>query len=327
MSPRSLMFSIAAAAGLALSAAAPLALGATPAASEQVAGYYHHRLGSVQVTALFDGAFPLPRSWLNGIDPALAASLNQRDFVPGDAATLQTAINAYLIDDGVQLTLIDAGTADCFGPGLGQIPAQLQAAGYAADDVDQVLLTHAHPDHLCGVLDAAGKPRYPQATLWLAAADADYWLSPSAEASAPEVLRSAFGQARRAVDAYAKHGRVKRFTAADTLPAGIVLVASPGHTPGHSSYLIDGGGAGKLLVWGDIVHYHAVQFAHPDAAFEPDSDRPAAIASRKRLLQQAASQAWWVAGAHLPFPGIGHVRVEDGAYAWVPLEYAPLPPR
>lgn len=77
-------------------------------------------------------------------------------------------------------------------------------------------------------------------------------------------------------------------------------------------------------MWGDVLHFHAVQFAHPEAAFEADSDRKAAIASRRALLQQATANGWWVAGAHLPFPGTGHVRGEGKAYAWVPAEYSPL---
>ncbi len=99
-----------------------------------------------------------------------------------------------------------------------------------------------------------------------------------------------------------------------------------GHTPGHVSWLFDGGAGGKLLVWGDLVHFHAVQFAQPDASYEADSDRTAAIASRKQALAQAADAGWWVAGAHLPFPGLGHVRREGEAFAWVPGEFSPLPP-
>lgn len=95
--------------------------------------------------------------------------------------------------------------------------------------------------------------------------------------------------------------------------------------PGHTSWLFRGAaGQSPLLVWGDIVHYHAVQFRQPGVSYEHDSDRRQAVAARKRVLAQAASQGWWVAGAHLPFPGIGHVRSEGRAgYAWVPAEFGP----
>ncbi len=109
------------------------------------------------------------------------------------------------------------------------------------------------------------------------------------------------------------------------MPAGVAALDSSGHTPGHTSYLFDGRRGQKLLAWGDIVHYHAVQFARPDASHEGDSDRARAIAARRGLMERTATEGWWLAGAHLPFPGLGHVRKEDEAYAWVPGEFAPLP--
>jgi glyoxylase-like metal-dependent hydrolase (beta-lactamase superfamily II) len=190
-------------------------------------------------------------------------------------------------------------------------------------EVDEVLLTHAHPDHLCGVLDAQGKPAYPNATVWLSKADADYWLSPASEATAPKGVRFAFPLARNAVAPYQASGHLRTFSPGDALPGGAVAMDTHGHTPGHVSYRFDSQGQ-SLLVWGDVLHFHAVQFAHPEAAFEADSDRKAAIASRRGLLQQATANGWWVAGAHLPFPGLGHVRGEGQAYAWVPAEYSPL---
>jgi glyoxylase-like metal-dependent hydrolase (beta-lactamase superfamily II) len=314
-----------AALGVALLASGSMAQATPPQASQQVPGYYRAQFGAIQVTALFDGAIALSPKMLIHFDPATAAALNQRSFVPSSADGLQTAVTGFLIHDGKNLTLIDAGTAACFGPGLGQIPNQLRAAGYRPEDVSTVLLTHAHPDHLCGVLNADGSMTYPKATVWLAQEDADYWLNPESEKTATDFFKPLFGMARNAVAPYQKARQFRRFSTKDTLPNGIQLLPSHGHTPGHSSFLIDAGSGGKLLVWGDIVHYHAVQFAHPEASFEPDSDHQAAVVSRRKLMQQAAAAGWWVAGAHLPFPGLGHIRSEGDAYAWVPTEYSPLP--
>lgn len=300
------------------------ALAAPAQPSAQVPGYYRQAIGELRVTALFDGVVPLPRAQLTGIAPAQVDALLADRHVPeGDKGL----VNAYLVERGGLRVLVDAGTAQCFGDGLGQVLANLRAAGFRPEDVDAVLMTHAHPDHLCGVLDAQGAVAYPNATLWLAREEARYWEDPAAEAATPEALRFLFDMARRAITPYAAAGKLRRFGLGDALPAGITALASHGHTPGHSSYLADGGkdSAQKLLVWGDVLHYHAVQFAVPEASFEADTDRPLAIASRRGLLERATREGWWVAGAHLPFPGLGHVRREGPAFAWVPAEFSPLP--
>ena len=245
--------------------------------------------------------------------------------MPQTPKGVQTAVNAYLVRSADGLVLVDAGTAACFGPSLGQVLGNLRAAGVRPEDVRHVLLTHAHPDHLCGLLTADGQVAYPNATVWLSAADAAYWLSTTTRDKMPEPMRPLFDMARQAVAPYQAAGRFKAFQPGDALPAGAEPVDSAGHTPGHTSWLFRGAaGQSPLLVWGDIVHYHAVQFRQPGVSYEHDSDRRQAVAARKRVLAQAASQGWWVAGAHLPFPGIGHMRSEGRAgYAWVPAEFGP----
>ncbi|MBO9873704.1 MULTISPECIES: MBL fold metallo-hydrolase [Xanthomonas] len=325
------VFPLRALCALALTASTALTLpssahAAAPASAQtQVPGVYRQAIGRLRVTALFDGTVALPRAQLANIPPEAIARLLDHRYVPENDKGLQTAVNAYLIQDGTHLTLVDTGTATCFGPGLGQVLANLRAASYAPEQVDDVLLTHAHPDHLCGLLDAQGQPAYPKATVWLSAADAAYWLDPASEPGAPQMLRFAFPLARAAVAPYQAAQRLRRFRPGDALPGGAVALDTHGHTPGHVSYRFDGGAGQQLLVWGDLVHYHAVQFAQPQASYEADSDRDAAIAARKRMLAQAADHGWWVAGAHLPFPGLGHVRRAGEAFAWVPAEFSPLP--
>jgi len=305
--------------------ASPAFAATTHAPQQQVPGVYHQQIGQLQVTALFDGTVALGRQALVDIEPGAVTRLLDHRYVPEDSKGLQTAVNAYLVQRGDHLTLVDTGTAQCFGPGLGQVLSNLRAAGYAPSEVDDVLLTHAHPDHMCGLLDAQGKAAFPNATVWLSKADAAYWLDPASEAGAPQPLRFAFALARTAVAPYIAAGTLRRFAPGEALPAGITALDSQGHTPGHVSYLLDAGASQQLLVWGDIVHFHAVQFARPDASYEADSDRSAAIASRRRMMAAATEKGWWVAGAHLPFPGLGHVRRDGDAFGWVPGEFAPLP--
>ena len=129
---------------------------AQTAPTRQVPGVYRQAIGELRVTALFDGVVPLARTELSGIDDAGKQALLTSRHVPETPQGLQTAVNAYLVQRGDVLTLVDAGTARCFGPGLGHVLENLRSAGYAPEQVDQVLITHAHPDHLCGLLDARG---------------------------------------------------------------------------------------------------------------------------------------------------------------------------
>ena len=316
-------------------AAALLALGVAanplPAAAAdfaQVPGVYRQAIGDLQVTALFDGVALLPVQQLKGMPPAKTQATLNTYHVPQTQDGVQTAVNAYLVRRDGELLLVDTGTADCFGPALGQVLGNLRAAGVRPEDVRHVLLTHAHPDHLCGVLTADGQMAYPNATLWLSEADARYWLDPATRDRSPEAMHPLFDMARRAVAPYQAAGHFKAVGDGDALPAGVERVATPGHTPGHTSWRVHGSGQASLLVWGDVVHYHAVQLRHPEAAFEYDSDRRQAVASRKRLLAEVAERGEWVAGAHLPFPGIGHVvregRRSAASYRWVPTEFGPI---
>lgn len=248
----------------------------------QVPGYYRMALGELEVTALYDGYVDLDAKLLLGASKAEVQRLLASKFLAGEK--VQTAVNAYLINAGGKLILVDTGAAKAFGPTLGFIGEQLRAAGYSPDKVDVVLLTHLHADHVAGLLDAAGQPLFPNAEIRVAQTEADFWLS---EANAAKA------------------------------------VASNGHTPGHTSYLVESAGQ-RLLILGDAVHSHAVQFARPEVAIEFDSDKKAAVAARKKLFAWAAKDKLLVSGMHLPFPGIGHVRTDGKGYAWVPVEYSPI---
>ena len=307
--------------------AAPVSPSASAAGFAQVPGVYRQVIGDMQVTALFDGVVFIPVQQIKQFDLTRSQQWLNAEHVPQTKDGVQTAVNAYLVRRGSDLILVDTGTANCFGPTVGQVLSNLRAAGVQPQDVNHVLLTHAHPDHMCGLLTADGQIAYPNATVWLAQGDVDYWLSTTAQAQAPQPLRPLFDMARRAVAPYQAAGHFKPFSAGDALPDGVERVVSPGHTPGHTSWRLKGPTQQQsLLVWGDVLHYHAVQFRHPDAAFEYDSDRRQATASRKRLLAQASARGEWVAGAHLPFPGIGHVgkaAAGQGSYRWIAAEFGP----
>lgn len=291
-----------------------------PAVGTQVPGYYRVALGDMEVTALFDGYVDLGANLLLGANKAEVQRLLASKFIAGDK--VQTAVNAYLINSGGKLILVDAGAAKAFGPTLGFIGDQLRAAGYKPEQVDVVLLTHLHADHVAGVLDASGKPLFPNAEVYVNKTEADYWLSEDNAAKAPKDFKAFFELARKSVAPYQAAGKFKTFSGEAEF-GGIKAVASNGHTPGHTSYLVESKGQ-RLLILGDAVHSHAVQFARPEVAIEFDSDKKAAIAARKALFAWAAKDKLLVSGMHLPFPGLGHVRAEGKGYAWVPVEYSPI---
>jgi len=306
--------------GTALLPATP-ALAEAPAVRTQVPGFYRLAVGDVEVTALYDGFIDLDTKILSNASPAEVQRLLARMFLGGQK--VQTAVNAFLVNAGGKLILVDAGAAKAFGPTLGYIGDNLKAAGYSPEQVDVVLLTHLHADHAAGLLGADGKPLFPNAQVRVAQADHDFWLSEEIAAKAPDGFKPFFKLARDAAAPYQAAGRWKPFAGEVEVAPSITAVDAHGHTPGHTAYLIESKGQ-RLLIVGDAVHSHAVQFARPEVAIEFDSDKKKAVAARKKLFARAAKEKLALAGMHLPFPGLGHVRAEGKGYAWVPVEFSPL---
>lgn len=302
-----------------MTVASQAALAASADHYQQAAGFYRQMVGDTIVTAVYDGYIDLNPKHLAGMPQEKIQEHILREYQKA-APFVQTAVNAFLVDDGKQVVLIDSGSSDCFGPTMGRMVDNIRAAGYSPEEIDAVLLTHMHPDHACGVTLPGGKRAFPNATVWAAERDANYWLDVKQEGSLPEEQRPFFKMARDAISPYAAVGKFKIFNEGDAVTPGIQVVPSNGHTPGHTSYLLSSGNE-KMLLWGDIVHVHSVQLPHPEVTIAVDVDPKAAVASRTRLFAEAARERWLVAAAHLPFPGIGHLRKEKKGYSWVPVEY------
>ena len=311
-------------AGLTASAALASVAHAAPQQADvsQVSGYYHHPVGELMVTAVYDGYLDLDTQLLKGLDAEDMSKLFERMFLQ-DNNGVQTAVNAFIVQSKDRTVLVDAGAAQCFGPTMGSALDNIQAAGFQPGDIDSVLLTHLHPDHACGLATQDGQAVFPNATVWVAQADADFWLDAQALKNAPEDKQPFFKLAQDSVAPYIAREAFHTYQDDSELLAEIGVVPTPGHTPGHSSYLVESEGE-ALLIWGDIVHSHSVQLQHPDVSIEFDSDPQQAIKTRIEILRKAAAERWLVAGAHMPFPGLGHLRAEDQGYTWVPVEYSPI---
>jgi glyoxylase-like metal-dependent hydrolase (beta-lactamase superfamily II) len=206
--------------------------------------------------------------------------------------------------------------------GSQEVEANLAAAGIDPDDIDYVLLTHMHPDHAGGLISGDGQAAFSRAAVYAAKADADHWLD-AAAACATGVQRLVYETAGRVLAPYRDTGLFVTFGDADEPIPGVGAVNLAGHSPGHTGYLF-GSADDTVLFWGDTVHSHAVQLRRPSVSTAADSDEAAAVASRRRVFDVVATNRWWVGGAHLPFPGLGHLRRDPDRYTWVPVTFTPV---
>lgn len=299
---------------------AAAAYAGAPQAKTQPPGWYRMMLGDFEVTALLDGVIDLqPQKLLTNTTHKDVSRLLARSFL-GEA--VPTSVNAYLVNTGSHLVLVDAGAAALFGPGLDQLHGNLKASGYQPEQVDVVVITHMHGDHIGGLIQA-GKIAFPNATVMADKHDADFWLSADNLEKAPQDMKLFFQGAQAVLSPYVSAGKFKPFEGDTEIVPGVKAIATHGHTPGHAVYSVESKGQ-KLVLWGDLMHVAAVQFPKPEVTIQFDSDSKAAMAHRKRAFADAAKGGYWVASAHLPFPGIGHLRADGRGYVFVPANYAPV---
>jgi glyoxylase-like metal-dependent hydrolase (beta-lactamase superfamily II) len=294
-----------------------LTMAAAPQVRTQGPGFYRMMLGSFEITALSDGTHPFPiATVVTDVSKAEIARDLARDEL---TLPVQGSINGFLINTGTKLILIDAGAGVLYGDCCGHLLSNLRAAGYQPEQVDEVLLTHLHKDHVGGiVLD--GKMAFPNAVIRTSQTEADYWLHAENKSKAPDFLSSFFDSAIASVAPYADASRFVPFAGDEELEPGIRAIPTPGHTFGHTSYLVESGSQ-TLLVWGDIIHVASIQLRNPTASVEYDSDVGAAQRSRRTMLRLAASRHYFVGAAHIAFPGLGHLRADGKTYDWVPVNY------
>lgn len=291
----------------------------------QVDGYYRIMLGDFEVTALYDGYLSIGSPIYQDFSPITKEELDALiadEFRPiAEDGGVKTAVAGYLVNTGKNLILVDAGTGDVFDDKVGKLTQSLRAAGYEPEQVDIILPTHLHFDHFSGVT-RNGKMEFPSATIYIPQEEKDFWFD-TAIPDMPEHVQQYAQWTRDAVAPYAEAGRVYYYPLGSEVLPGVFSVGTPGHTPGHGGFEIESQGE-TLFLWGDLLHNHALQLTEPDIAAEFDVIPEKARESRGKKLAELAERKILIAGAHLPFPGIGHIRKAPRGYSWVPIEYVPI---
>ncbi|MBC7602948.1 MAG: MBL fold metallo-hydrolase [Ramlibacter sp.] len=306
---------------IALPLAPTLASAEAPLVKTQSPGYYRAMVGDFEITALLDGTLKLPMTQLlKNATPAQLSAALKRGFVQDQ---VETSVNAYLVNTGKKLVLIDTGTGGSFGYTALMLD-NMKAAGYKPEQVDEIYITHMHGDHVGGLL-ANKVAAFPNATLRMDKKDADFWLSEAMMKKAPADAQDFFKTAMAATAPYTAAGKLKTFSGATELVPGVFSMPAYGHTPGHTIYRIESKGE-TLVLWGDLMHVAAVQFDNPAVVITFDTDNKAAAAERMKAYKEAAAKGWLVGAAHISFPGLGHLRAANGgkSFTWVPVNYSLL---
>jgi len=293
---------------------------ATPLAGTQAPGFYRHKVGSYEVTVVSDGTLTLDATIFTG-DEAGAEKLLRDAHLPKMGFT--TPLNTWLINTGQKLILVDAGGGTHFAPSVGRLPQNLAAAGVSPSAIDAVVITHPHPDHIPGVITSDRKMLFPNATLYVNENDHAFWTSADIRGKAPEEFRGFFDLAVNAIKPYAAAGKLSLYKDGAEFAPGVRAVACYGHTVGHSMVRVSPPG-GDFLIFGDIVHCLALQFPDPERSVAFDTDPPAALANRKRVLDMVATDRLLFSGGHLPFPALGHATKSGSGYVFVPVIHSEL---
>jgi glyoxylase-like metal-dependent hydrolase (beta-lactamase superfamily II) len=271
-------------------------------------------LGAMRLTVLSDGNFTGPLSFLLPLADRreVDALLPSQNLATG---SIDLMTNVVVVENGPDTVLIDAGGGNQFIPTLGKLPDRLAEAGIDREKITKVVFTHAHPDHLWGVIDDFDEPmQFPKATYVLGSAEWDFWINRETVGRMPDGFKGmAAGSLRRLKII---ENRTDRRKAGEELAPGITYVDTAGHTPGHMSVLLTSG-QDRLLVGGDSLVHAIVSFQKPGWRWGSDLDPDKGVATRQRLLDMLATDRIDLLAYHLPYPGKGHVERKDGSYRFV----------
>ncbi|PDQ22253.1 hydrolase [Mesorhizobium sanjuanii] len=284
------------------------------------AGHYRIRVGEISATVLSDGVIGgPPRVYASDAPEAELEEVLRRAFLPTDHMTLN--LNTLLIETGGRRILIEAGAGKTMGPNGGHIFENLAAIGLGPADIDAIVISHTHPDHVGNLRTEDGSKAFPRATVFVPKADWDFFVRTDPDLSympVPEEFRVRFAAAiKNSLEPVMND--VEFYEAGAEIVPGLTTLVASGHTPGMATFLVHSG-ADQLLLTADLAYHPVVNVDNPWLP-GPDRDKETALASRRRIFDWAATDRIPVLGFHFPFPGLGRMLKTDGGYAWVPANW------
>lgn len=291
----------------------------SPETAVMNAAVYHFTVGDFNAMVVSDGTLTFPVSFfVPNADPAAVTEVLTEHFLSTEE--LFAHVNALYIETNEHRVLIDTGSGNLFGPSAGHLLENLEAAGIAAMDIDTVILTHAHPDHIGGILDAEGQLRLPNAQFYISQTEFDFWTADTVdmpnslldEETRAGLLATAQGNLTAISD------RTTLFAMGDEVVPNIQAIDSSGHTPGQASFLITSGEE-SLLATGDVFFSDPLNLENPDWEVAFDDDPAEGIIARRQLLETVTADRRLLLVPHMPFPGLGHVRIQGESYGWEPI--------
>ncbi len=299
---------------------------AGPAASKQAAGFYRYNIGDIQVTVVTDGArtFPLPDGFIANANKEEINAALQAAYLPPDNVTIY--FSPIVVNTGGKLAIIDTG----YGPGAATQPnstsglcqANLVAAGIDPKAIDTVIISHYHGDHVDGLLDAEGKPSFPNAEIKVPAVEHKFWMDDGEMSRAPKGRMEGLFKNNRRVFSGEILKRVATYDWDKEVVPGVTAIGTPGHTPGHTSYVI-ASGSGKVFVQSDVTNNPALFVRNPGWHASFDQDGKMAEETRRKVYDMVVADKLLMQGFHYPFPGLGHVEKDASGYRLVPIFWTP----
>jgi len=320
---RRLLLSATACAAAALPALplAGVAQARAPLRNQIAPAWYRFRIGEFEATVVSDGALPLgdPAPAFPASPPEEITSLLRAHYLPTDAAIVEQ--NVLVVNTGRHLVLFDTGMGESmgaqsrmFGPTTGKMLRNLRAAGIEPGQIDLVCATHAHCDHIWGLVDTKNRRVFPNARVAISEADLRYWTD-DGNKRGPEFMAVFIDGAKKNLAPY--RDRMIMVRDGQEVVPGITAIAAPGHTVGHHVYAITSGGR-TMVNTGDLAHHQVLLLRKPMWEFAYDTDPKQSAQSRSRMLDRFATDRTAILSYHFPWPGLGHVAREGDAYEWLP---------